>query len=50
MGEEDAATLSLGCCLEGVFRDAFAGVEDCEPRPDLAVLREDGVDILTACE
>lgn len=48
MGEDDAATLSLVCCLEGVFREALAGVEACDPRPERAVLREEGVDILLA--
>lgn len=50
MGEEDAATLSLGCRLDGVFRDVLAGVEDWEPRPDRAVRLEEGVDIFVACD
>lgn len=50
MGEDDAATLSLGCCLEGVFREVLAGVEACDPRLERAVLREEGVDILLACD
>lgn len=40
--------LSEGGCLAGcgVLRDALEGVVATEPRPLLAVLRDDGVDIL----
>lgn len=46
MGDDEGATLSLGCCLAGVFLEALAGVDVCEPRPERALLLEDGVDMV----